>query len=85
MNLKEVVMDALEAKGVLGQIRASLRAAVFTCIDEYGAGLLGEDVPKPRDTEEGALAVQLVRDFLSHFGLGQTLSVFMAEVNMVSL
>ena len=31
----EALFDALEAQGILGQIRAMLRTAVFTSVDEH--------------------------------------------------
>jgi hypothetical protein len=33
-ELKDLVIQSLETKGVLGQLRAQLRSCVFKCIDE---------------------------------------------------
>ncbi|CAM9750351.1 unnamed protein product [Pylaiella littoralis] len=85
--LREVVKKALEGKGVLAQIRASLRAAVFTVVDEHERAS-GVYVPNPaalgvkHDVVEGRLSLQLVADFLEHWELHQTLSILKLETDM---
>ncbi|CAM9640993.1 unnamed protein product [Scytosiphon promiscuus] len=84
--LCDVVKKALEGKGVLAQIRASLRAAVFTAVDEHERSS-GVHVPNPaalgvKHDAGGRLALQLVVDFLEHWELHQTLSILKLETDV---
>ncbi|CAN0113015.1 unnamed protein product, partial [Hapterophycus canaliculatus] len=84
--LCDVVKKALEGKGVLAQIRASLRAAVFTAVDEHERSS-GVHVPNPaalgvKQDAGGRLALQLVVDFLEHWELHQTLSILKLETDV---
>ncbi|CAB1097123.1 unnamed protein product [Ectocarpus sp. CCAP 1310/34] len=87
-DLRDVVKKALEGKGVLAQIRASLRAAVFTVVDEHER-TAGVHVPNPaalvvKHDTVGRLALQVVADFLEHWELHQTLSVLKLETDMAT-
>ena len=90
-QLRDAVMDVLEAKGVLSQIRATLRAAVFTAIDEHerssGQGVHGENprALQVKTLEGGVRAIALIEDFLKKTGMRQSLSVFRAEMGSKEL
>lgn len=84
-ELRDLVSQTLETKGVLTKIRAELRASVFLALEEQDAfkdknnmfvnKALKDFVSMP----EGLLAVNLVREFLEYFGLEFTSSVFEPE------
>ena len=84
--LSSPALPALEAKGVLGKIRAELRAAIFTAIDEQersaGVHLANEEVQRMTQTPEGRLVTNLVREFLAFYDLDCTLSVFLPECDL---
>ena len=84
--LPSPALPALEAKGVLGKIRAELRAAIFTAIDEQersaGVHLANEEVQRMTQTPEGRLVTNLVREFLAFYDLDCTLSVFLPECDL---
>ena len=83
--LKNVVQGTLERKGVLANLRAQLRAAVFTAIDaeERKTGVHGENkrLQSLMSSEEGALAGALFVDFLDSLQLESTKAVFEPEIN----
>ena len=85
-ELTVVVKDTLEARGVLGAIKAQLRAAVFTAIDEQerADGVHAENaaVQRMKKTEEGEVALELFLDFLEFYNLHSTASVFTAECSI---
>jgi FGFR1 oncogene partner len=85
VNLKNAVAQTLETKGVLGRIRAQLRAAVFTAIDtqEKARGVYYENnkLNQLQQTEDGRAAIALVRDFLECLDLHSTKSVFLSEIS----
>eukprot|EP00741_Cyanophora_paradoxa_P023780 tig00021621_g22969.t1 len=85
-EIKEIVTRTLETKGVLGKIRAELRASVFTAIDEQekesGIYLENAAIQKLQSTPEGRLAAELVREFLEFYELDYTLSVLLPEANL---
>lgn len=87
--LKEAVSRTLEAKGVLGTIRAHLRAAVFTALDEQerasGVHLENPRIQSIQQTEEGRLLAFLIRDYLEFYDLDYTLSVFAPEAGLASV
>ncbi|KAK6633853.1 hypothetical protein RUM44_004460 [Polyplax serrata] len=83
IELKNLVAQTLENKGILPKIRAELRANVFLALEEN---------PNTRDTllkndalssfikiPIGALVLNLIREFLEFFDLDFTLSVFDPE------
>jgi len=85
-ELKGVVTQALEKKGILAKIRAELRASVFEAIDEQGAATntgLGsqrtERFEKLQSSEDGLMAAHLVYEFLEWCGLDYTLKVYKPE------
>ena len=83
--LQGLVVQTLEAQGVLATMRASLRAAVFCAIHNQDAGHLPPPpgLKKLAAAEHGQLALALARELLSTAGMTQTTSVFDHEVNAV--
>lgn len=74
-ELRLALREMLEARGVLGDVRARLRSEIFAAI---------EDDPSTSRTQakmpmETAVVAELFREFLSFSGYSQTLSVFDAE------
>mmetsp|Transcript_39435 Transcript_39435/g.66228 ORF Transcript_39435/g.66228 Transcript_39435/m.66228 type:complete len:428 (+) Transcript_39435:138-1421(+) len=85
-ELKGVVTNALEKKGILAKIRAELRASVFEAIDEQGSatntGLASqrtEKLQKLQESEGGLMVTHLVHEFLEWCGLDYTLKVYTPE------
>ena len=71
-EMKELIIQSLETKGVLGQIRAHLRSAVFKVVDEQdqqfntGCGLKWENktLYKILETKIGTLLAEIIREFM---------------------
>eukprot|EP00164_Ancoracysta_twista_P006512 GFYU01009076.1.p1 GENE.GFYU01009076.1~~GFYU01009076.1.p1 ORF type:complete len:422 (-),score=111.33 GFYU01009076.1:391-1656(-) len=82
-ELKELVSQTLESKGVLAKMRAQLRASVFTAIDEEteGQGVYMENSTTKRIASEkdAPLMFDLIREFLEYFDLDYTTSVLVSE------
>ncbi|XP_078618046.1 uncharacterized protein LOC144885796 isoform X4 [Branchiostoma floridae x Branchiostoma japonicum] len=86
-ELRDLVAQTLETNGVLGKIRAQLRASVFLALEEQGAlesksQLVNQDLKKFLNTKEGRMVAALVREFLIHFNLDYSLAVFDPETNI---
>ncbi|KAG8468066.1 hypothetical protein KFE25_007118 [Diacronema lutheri] len=83
-ELKGIVQKTLEAKGVLGKIRAELRSSVFSAIQEEQADLSGESpvLRELKRSAEGRAALELVREFLVVCGLDYTTAVYVPEANL---
>lgn len=85
--MKDLVIQALESKGVLGQIRARLRSAVFKIVDEQdqqykmGCGLQWENplLYKILETKIGQLLSEIIREFMEYFRMDYSLSIFIPE------
>lgn len=88
-TLKGLVVDTLEERGVLSNLRASLRAAVFLAVQEQAASihtpstlpLLSSTLSAPQGPE----TLALVRELLASCGMRKTLSVFDAEAGQQQL
>ncbi|GFR50782.1 hypothetical protein Agub_g13047 [Astrephomene gubernaculifera] len=87
--IKEAVVQSLEKQGVLGQLKAQLRAQVFIAIEEYetassGKGLSSKTSVPARNAllsdPDGHLAIQLVLDLLDTCNLAFTKKVFQPEL-----
>mmetsp|Transcript_12588 Transcript_12588/g.30905 ORF Transcript_12588/g.30905 Transcript_12588/m.30905 type:complete len:398 (-) Transcript_12588:382-1575(-) len=84
-ELKELVKASLAQTGVLSNIKAQLRAAVFKVVNADEG-----EPPKPPSgkaaellaTSEGALAADLVREFLEYYELQSSLAVLVPEANL---
>ena len=85
--MKELIIQSLETKGVLGQIRAHLRSAVFKVVDEQdqqfntGCGLKWENktLYKILETKIGTLLAEIIREFMEYFRMDYSLSIFIPE------
>ena len=84
-QLRDLVASTLEKDGVLGKIKAQLRAHVYLALE-------GEQDKKTRSqanprlasflaSTQGRLVASLVREFLQFFGLEFSLAVFDPETN----
>ncbi|XP_061195677.1 centrosomal protein 43-like isoform X4 [Saccostrea echinata] len=85
-ELRDLVAQTLEANGVLGKIRAQLRASVFLALEEQEQN---QDKPFANpalrqylSTKEGQAVAGLVREFLDFFQLDYTLAVFEPEAGL---
>lgn len=91
-EMKNLVIQTLETRGVLGQIRAKLRSSVFKIVDDQdqksnppmGCGLKWENplLYKIRDTNSGGLIAELIREFMEHLKMDYSLSVFIPECSI---
>ena len=89
-DLKNLVIQSLETRGVLGQIRAKLRSSVFKIVDEQdqklnmGCGLNWENssLYKVADTKIGTLIAEIMREFMEHLRMDYSLSVFIPECSI---
>ena len=71
-DLKSVLKETLEQKGVLGDIRARIRAEVFTALDNDVAG-------KPKLSNENMIINEMIREYLEYNRYYNTSSVLIAE------
>ena len=72
-DLKNVLKETLEQKGVLNDIRAKIRAEVFTALDaDVSSG-------KPKLSNENMIINEMIREYLEYNRYYNTSSVLMAE------
>ncbi|XP_069066300.1 centrosomal protein 20 isoform X1 [Pleurodeles waltl] len=71
-ELKAVVKDTLEKRGVLGQIKARVRAEVFNALDD-------QSEPRPQLSHENLLINELIREYLEFNKYRYTASVLSTE------
>ncbi|XP_074614604.1 centrosomal protein 20-like isoform X1 [Acropora palmata] len=71
-ELKNVLKETLENRGVLGQIRARVRAEVFGALDD-------QSEPRPSLSNENLLINELIREYLVFNKYKYTESVLLAE------
>uniref|UniRef100_A0A8C9DLR0 Centrosomal protein 20 n=1 Tax=Prolemur simus TaxID=1328070 RepID=A0A8C9DLR0_PROSS len=71
-ELKAVLKDTLEKKGVLGNLRARIRAEVFNALDDDGE-------PRPSLSHENLLINELIREYLEFNKYKYTTSVLIAD------
>lgn len=87
LELKDLIVQTLEANGLLAKIKAQLRASVFMALDENDKDLTKNNdfqnlkVKKLLQTQEGRLAASLIREFLECCHLDYTISVMDPELN----
>ncbi|XP_064604114.1 centrosomal protein 43-like isoform X2 [Liolophura sinensis] len=89
-ELRDLVAQTLESNGVLGKIRAELRASVFLTLEEQESvqnktPFLNAELKKFLITKEGRLVAGLVQEFLEHFNLEFTQAVFEPESGVKSV
>ena len=89
-ELRDLVAATLENAGVLGKIKAELRANVYIALEE-GEGvkskskLINNKLNNFLSTTNGRLVTSLVREFLEFFDLKFTTAVFDPETNIGKL
>lgn len=71
-DLKTVLKETLESRGVLGQIRARVRAEVFNALDEHSD-------ERPPLSNENMLINELIREYLEFNRYRYTCSVLLSE------
>ncbi|XP_040892069.1 lisH domain-containing protein FOPNL [Toxotes jaculatrix] len=71
-ELKCAVRETLEARGVLGQLKARIRAEVFSALDD-------QREPRPPLSHENLLINELIREYLEFNKYRYTASVLTAE------
>jgi len=89
-EMKNLVIQSLETRGVLGQIRAKIRSSVFKIVDEQeqktniGCGLKWENqsLYKISETKCGLLIAELIREFMECLKMDYSLSVFIPECSI---
>ncbi|OCT64082.1 centrosomal protein 20 isoform X1 [Xenopus laevis] len=74
-DLKAVVKDTLEKRGVMGQLKARVRAEVFEALDDRSE-------PKPVLSPENLLINELIREYLAFNKYSYTSSVLTAETGL---
>lgn len=82
-DLKSLVVHTLETNGVLGQIRAQLRANVYKAID-CDEEQSKEAAPPSKLTKSpvGRLMAEIVAEFFEFYEFNHSLSVFVPESNL---
>ncbi|XP_012974061.1 centrosomal protein 20 isoform X1 [Mesocricetus auratus] len=71
-ELKAVLKDTLEKRGVLGHLKARIRAEVFNALDD-------DHEPRPSLSHENLLINELIREYLEFNKYKFTASVLIAE------
>uniref|UniRef100_A0A452THQ3 Centrosomal protein 20 n=2 Tax=Ursus maritimus TaxID=29073 RepID=A0A452THQ3_URSMA len=71
-ELKAVLKDTLEKRGVLGLLKARIRAEVFSALDD-------ESEPRPPLSHENLLINELIREYLEFNKYKYTASVLISE------
>ncbi|XP_077880435.1 centrosomal protein 20 isoform X3 [Ictidomys tridecemlineatus] len=70
-ELKAVLKDTLEKRGVLGHLKARIRAEVFSALDD-------DHEPRPTLSHENLLINELIREYLEFNKYKYTASVLTA-------
>ncbi len=83
-DLKDLIINTLDAQGVLGEIRAQLRMLVFKSIDNEGKQLPYDKTPAMQlaESDQGRLCLELLKDFLAFFKLNLSLNVLLPETRL---
>eukprot|EP00943_MAST-04B_sp_MAST-4B-sp1_P007477 g7477.t1 len=71
-DLRDVLKDTLENRGVLGQVKARIRAEIFAALDD-------NNLPPPKLSNENLIINELIREYLEYNNYRQSLSVFLPE------
>ncbi|XP_056315481.1 lisH domain-containing protein FOPNL [Danio aesculapii] len=71
-ELKSALRETLEARGVLGQLKARVRAEVFSALDD-------PNTPRPPLSHDNLLINELIREYLEFNKYRYTASVLTAE------
>ena len=71
-DLKDVLKETLNNRGVLGQVKARIRAEIFAALDDTS-------MPPPKLSNENLVINELIREYLAYNNYSETLSVFVPE------
>jgi len=71
-ELKDALKDTLEEKGVLNEIRAMMRSAIYSSLEN-------DDKKKPNLTDENLLINELIKEYMRYNNYHHSLSVFVSE------
>lgn len=71
-DLKNVLKETLQQKGVLNDIKAKIRAEIFTALDNETTG-------KPKLSNENMIINEMIREYLEYNRYYNTLSVLVTE------
>lgn len=71
-DLKAALIETLDRRGALGQVKAKVRAEIFAALDDESAG-------RPELPRENLIINELIRQYLEHNQYYHTLSVFLPE------
>ncbi|XP_063790446.1 centrosomal protein 20 [Pseudophryne corroboree] len=74
-DLKAVLTDTLDKRGVLGQVKARVRAEVFAALDD-------QSEPRPILSHENLLINEMIREYLAFNKYKYTASVLSAETGL---
>jgi len=88
-ELRDLLIQSLDANGVLGKIKAELRASVFLAIDcleaqdqsKNKSPLSNPKLKKFISENNGELCLDLILEFMQHFNLDYSSAVFVPETN----
>jgi len=71
-EMKNVLKETLEERGILSELRAKLRAEIFNSLNDKPAS-------KPQVSQENMIINELIREYLIFNNYTHTLSVFLPE------
>ena len=71
-DLKNVLRETLEQKGVLNEVKAKIRAEIFTALDSENAG-------KPSLSNENMIINEMIREYLEYNKYYNAASVLVTE------
>merc|ERR1719329_724077 len=71
-ELKQALLETLENRGVLGQVKAKVRAEIFAALDD-------EHAQHPELPRENVVINELIREYFEYNGYHHSLSVFLPE------
>lgn len=71
-DLKNALKESLESRGVLGDLKARIRAEIFNALDD-------QEGSRPRPSDENLVINELIREYLVYNNYHHTLSVFLPE------
>jgi len=72
-ELKDALAQTLEARGVLGKLKAQVRAEIFTALEDPN------EAPPAELSNENLVINELIREYFQYNGYESALSVFLAE------
>ncbi|XP_014261909.1 uncharacterized protein LOC106674003 isoform X1 [Cimex lectularius] len=85
-ELRDLVTETLQKKGVLGKVQAEIRASVFLALEEQNvfkdkSPFINRQLKDFVKTSDGNMIISLVREFLEFFNLEFTSMVFDPETH----